>query len=291
MSAGDDTIRSLREAVNLSPENLPLRQHLAQTLVSMGRFEEAEQELRQTLKLAPNNVPLKVALANAYYQQEKHSQAMVIVEDVMKRQDAPAEARVLYARLLLRAGDVPNAVAQYKAGVELDAGAGDDELAERLGVVPEEEAGEVFEGRVRESWQEGGDPPGAEIERPKIKFDDVGGMEVLKEEIGMKIIYPLQHPEMYQAYGKEIGGGILMYGPPGCGKTHLARATAGEIKAGFLSIGINDVLEMWIGSSERNLHELFESARRNRPCVLFFDEVDALGASRTDMKGSAGRHL
>jgi transitional endoplasmic reticulum ATPase len=102
---------------------------------------------------------------------------------------------------------------------------------------------------------------------------------------------PLEHPELFKAYGKAIGGGILMYGPPGCGKTHLARATAGEVKAGFISIGINDVLDMWIGSSEKNLHELFQQARRNKPCVLFFDEVDALGASRTDMRQSGGRHL
>ena len=81
----------------------------------------------------------------------------------------------------------------------------------------------------------------------------------------MKIIHPLKHPELYKAYGKTIGGGILMYGPPGCGKTHLARATAGEVKAGFLAVGINDVLDMWIGESEKNLHELFEQARRNTP--------------------------
>jgi SpoVK/Ycf46/Vps4 family AAA+-type ATPase len=96
---------------------------------------------------------------------------------------------------------------------------------------------------------------------------------------------------LYQAYGKPIGGGILMYGPPGCGKTYLARATAGEIKAAFISVGINDVLDMWIGNSERNLHSLFEQARRNKPCVLFFDEVDALGASRSDMRHHAGRQL
>jgi SpoVK/Ycf46/Vps4 family AAA+-type ATPase len=107
----------------------------------------------------------------------------------------------------------------------------------------------------------------------------------------MKIIHPLAHAELYKAYGKPIGGGILMYGPPGCGKTHLARATAGEIHAGFITVGINDVLDMWIGNSEKNLHELFEQARRNRPCVLFFDEVDALAASRTDMRTSGGRQL
>jgi transitional endoplasmic reticulum ATPase len=107
----------------------------------------------------------------------------------------------------------------------------------------------------------------------------------------MKIVHPLTHPEIYKAYGKSVGGGILMYGPPGCGKTYLARATAGEVKASFLAVGLHDVLDMWIGQSERNLHELFEHARRHRPCVLFFDEVDALGASRSDMKQSAGRHL
>src|SRR5204863_1322575 len=124
----------------------------------------------------------------------------------------------------------------------------------------------------------------AEVERPKIKFADVGGMEPVKEEIRLKIIYPLAHADLYKAYGKAIGGGILLYGPPGCGKTYLARATAGEIKASFIAVGINDVLEMWIGNSERNLHELFEQARRARPCVLFFDEVDALGASRADLR-------
>jgi SpoVK/Ycf46/Vps4 family AAA+-type ATPase len=149
----------------------------------------------------------------------------------------------------------------------------------------------VFEGRVREQSEPDEADVGAEIERPKLTFRDVGGMDAVKEEIGMKIIYPLQHPEMFKAYGKSIGGGILMYGPPGCGKTYLARATAGEIKASFIAIGIHDVLEMWVGNSERNLHVIFEQARRNRPCVLFFDEVDALGGRRADMQGGTGRNV
>ncbi len=131
----------------------------------------------------------------------------------------------------------------------------------------------------------------AELERPVISFDDVGGMEALKDEIRMKIIEPLKNPELYKAYGKKAGGGILMYGPPGCGKTFLAKATAGEAGLSFLSVGIHDILDMWIGNSERNLHELFEMARRNAPAILFFDEVDALGASRSDLRQSAGRHL
>ncbi|MBN2473803.1 MAG: AAA family ATPase [Pirellulales bacterium] len=291
MTHGDEAIRSLREALKLSPDNLPLRQHLAQTLAGLGRFEEAEREYRGALAMAPENQTLKIALAEVYHLQGKSSQALVIVEHLAKRQDAPARAHVLYARLLLQTGDVPGAVAQYKLGIEIDPDAGDDDLALQLGVVPEEQAGELFEGRVRESWQAPSAAPNTEIERPKITFQDVGGMDALKDEIGMKIIYPLKHPEMYKAYGKQIGGGILMYGPPGCGKTYLARATAGEIRAGFLSVGISDVLDMWMGNSERNLHELFQQARYNKPCVLFFDEVDALGGRRADMTSGSGRQL
>ncbi len=106
----------------------------------------------------------------------------------------------------------------------------------------------------------------------------------------MKIIHPLAHPEIYKAYGKKIGGGILLYGPPGCGKTLLARATAGEVKANFLSVGIEDVLDMYVGQSERNLHAIFDKGRKMKPSVLFFDEVDALGANRNDMRHSASRN-
>ncbi|MBX2877345.1 MAG: ATP-binding protein [Saprospiraceae bacterium] len=122
-------------------------------------------------------------------------------------------------------------------------------------------------------------------------FDDVVGLDKIKKQIHRKIILPFQKPSLFDRFRKKAGGGILLFGPPGCGKTLLARATAGEIEASFISVGISDVLEMWIGSSEKNLHEVFEKARSQTPCVLFFDEVDALGASRSDMRQSAGRQL
>ena len=291
MSGDKDPFESLRDAVRVSPDNVPLRLHLAETLAGRGMFAEAELEYREALKLEPQNDQIQLDLAHVYYQQGKNSHASVIVEDMLKRRDTPPAAYVMHARLLIRAGDIERAVRQYKEGVANDATVADDDLQNTLGIDQSDAESEVVDGRLRSTWEEDDSPPDIDLQRPKLKFADVGGMDALKEEIRLKIIHPLQHPELYKAYGKEIGGGILMYGPPGCGKTHLARATAGEINANFLSVGISDVLDMWIGKSEQNLHRLFETARRSRPCVLFFDEVDALDASRTDMRQSAGRHL
>ena len=287
----DDALQALREALRVSPNNLALRQHLAETLLNHGHTEEAEKEYREALSQAPNSVGLKLGLARCFYQQNKPSHALVIVEDIVKNPSAPGRAFLLHARLLAGVGEIAQAVSQYRHALEMDRSLADVEFAHRLGIDRSETDSEVLDGKVRASWE--GDPTATarEIERPKISFQDVGGMDKVKEEIRMKIIHPLRHPELYKAYGKQIGGGILMYGPPGCGKTYLARATAGEINASFIAVGINDVLDMWIGNSERNLHELFEQARSHAPCVLFFDEVDALGASRSDMRHHAGRQL
>jgi SpoVK/Ycf46/Vps4 family AAA+-type ATPase len=294
MAGGDQAIRALREALRLSPNNLPLHQHLAESLLGFGQPEEAEKEFRAALARWPDDVNLKIGLAGAFYQQGKDSHALVLVEELNRGPTAPPRAALLHARLLLRAGDLRNAIAQYRKAVGDDPTLADPDLAARLDTPANPDDGpgdEVVEGRVRATWQEAGDAPDVEVERPAVNFNDVGGMEPIKDEIRMKIIHPLAHPELYKAYGKAVGGGILLYGPPGCGKTHLARATAGEIRAGFLAVGINDVLNMWLGNSERNLHELFEQARNNTPCVLFFDEVDALAASRSDLRASAGRQL
>lgn len=286
----DDPFRTLRDAVKLSPENVPLRRHLAESLLQAGRLDEAEQEFRKGLQLAPDDAALKLGLATAFFRQEKTSAALVVVEDLVRSADTPARAYLLHARILLQSGDVEQGVRQYRKAIDADLSLEDPELSERLGIGAGEDE-EVSEGRVRARADEPEPFRPVPLERPTVTFRDVGGMDALKEEIRLKIIHPISKPELYRAYGKKVGGGILMYGPPGCGKTHLARATAGEVRASFLAIGINEVLDMWIGQSERNLHGIFEEARKNAPCVLFFDEVDALAASRTDMRQSAGRHL
>lgn len=284
-----DPHQGFREALAHSPDNVPLRRLLADALLAHGLADEAEVEYRRALALAPDDTGLQLGLVRAFLRQEKSSAALALVEAMVKKPDGPAEAFVIHARLLAARGEIPAAIAQYRLGLDQDPDAADPDFEARFGLGAFDDGGEVSEGRVRDGGEEGRIQ--IEVERPRITFADVGGMDDLKEEIRLKIIHPLAHPDLYRAYGKRIGGGILMYGPPGCGKTHLARATAGEIKAGFLSIGISDILDMWIGSSERNLHDVFQQARANAPCVLFFDEVDALGARRSDMLRSGGRHI
>jgi SpoVK/Ycf46/Vps4 family AAA+-type ATPase len=292
----DENVKALRAALALSPDNAPLRRLLADSLRALGRHEEAEAELRQLLAAAPGDKGLKLALAQCYFDSGKDSHAAVILDSLKLRGELDAAAQMLLARIALRANEKSEAERWYRAAVELDGSLADRELEGRLGVQREvrQEPDESDE-RVRETADDDGEAAPrqfeTEIERPKIRFADVGGMDSVKQEISIKIIQPLLHPELFKAYGKTAGGGILMYGPPGCGKTLIARATAGECQASFLAIGIQDVLDMWMGSSERNLHALFEEARRRTPCVLFFDEVDALAARRSDMHGAHQRQV
>jgi SpoVK/Ycf46/Vps4 family AAA+-type ATPase len=260
----DSTIAALRAALAVSPENGALWLHLAALLRDHGRLEESEAEYRAA------QVQIRAALAQR-----------------------PADPQ-LYEQLaeIQRAlGDAAGAETNQGIAAALRGAPAAPALPEPVPPAPP----------VREApmplteWLAGADAPldpnAGIAERPTATFADVGGMEAVKERIRMAIIYPLQRPEVFAAYGRRTGGGLLLYGPPGCGKTYLARATAGEVRASFFNVGISDVLDMWHGQSEQKLHALFESARRARPAVLFFDEIEAIGGNRLDMRQHFQRTL
>lgn len=273
----DNTLDSLREALKHSPDNVPLRLLLADTLLTLNRLEEAETEYSGLLKLT-NEIKAKVGLAKVFFRKGSYSACNVVLEEVIDNGTNDITVFTLYAKGLLKENSIAKAMEAYKKALSIDPNYFDEELDSAL---RQKGGAEITEET----------PDNRFLEKPDINFSDVGGMETVKKEIELKIIKPLIHPELYKAYGKKVGGGILLYGPPGCGKTFIAKATAGQVNAKFISVSLNDILDMWIGNSEKNLHEIFELARHNKPCVLFIDEIDALGASRSDMKQSSGRHL
>ncbi len=280
----NELINNLREALQFSPNNVPLRLTLADALLANHAVEQAEVEYKFVLEGQPENIPAKIGLAKIYFEQQKYSIVIVIAEELLDSRANDVNLLMMISKSLLRNGESGKAIDYYKRALGLNPALSDAELDLQLRK-PTAAQGEV-EALLESIEEEAGN-----LERPSINFEDVGGMNKVKEEIKIKIIQPLLHPELYKAYGKKTGGGILLFGPPGCGKTHLARATAGQINASFISVGIHDVLDMWSGGSEQKLHALFDMARRRTPCVLFFDEIDALGASRSDMRHSSSKTL
>jgi len=123
-----------------------------------------------------------------------------------------------------------------------------------------------------------------DVEHAGLTLADVAGMTEVKQRLEAAFLAPMRNPDLRRLYGKSLRGGLLMYGPPGCGKTFIARAVAGELGAKFIAVSFADVIDMFVGQSERNIHELFEIARRNAPCVVFLDEVDAIGQKRSQLR-------
>eukprot|EP01111_Echinosteliopsis_oligospora_P013085 TRINITY_DN45_c1_g1_i2.p1 TRINITY_DN45_c1_g1~~TRINITY_DN45_c1_g1_i2.p1 ORF type:complete len:797 (-),score=286.79 TRINITY_DN45_c1_g1_i2:80-2470(-) len=126
------------------------------------------------------------------------------------------------------------------------------------------------------------------VEVPNVTWEDIGGLEDVKRELKETVQYPVEHPEKFKKFGMQPSKGVLFYGPPGCGKTLLAKAIANECQANFISIKGPELLTMWFGESEANVRELFDKARQAAPCVLFFDELDSIARARGSSSGDAG---
>jgi len=271
-------LESLLEALKLSPNNIPLKLQVAKLYAQMGNFENCEKHLYEIIDIDSSDKEAKYELANCFYKQGKTPAAEVLLEEIVRNSN-----EIRYIELLcycqLSQENYIDAQESYKDILTINPSYTNEDFDRKLKVPSSQVGDDDFTDNDAISF----------MKKPNVSFADIGGMQGVKNEIALKIIKPLEHKELYKAYGKKIGGGILLYGPPGCGKTHIARATAGEINANFINVGINEILDMWVGSSERNLHEIFETARQNTPCVIFIDEIDALGANRNDVNKTAGR--
>jgi AAA+ superfamily predicted ATPase len=295
---------SLRNAVTAMPDDVPLRLHLATMLMRAGQRDEAVRHLGAVLQREPGN-------AEAIRMLTAPAEAPGRPTSAPAEPDGPSERAAGYPSpppgtpsAADRPAGLPEAktpeigasdapTADLGAPQLGDAGTGEapadgydwsqaeDELRDVLPTMFVGEAGSVSAGLD--------EARAYDAESTGLTLADVSGLDEVKKRLEAAFLAPMRNPDLRKLYGKSLRGGLLLYGPPGCGKTFIARAVAGELGARFITVSFADLIDMFVGRSERNIHELFEVARRNAPCVVFLDEVDAIGQKRSQLRNTPMR--
>jgi AAA+ superfamily predicted ATPase len=315
-------LESLRNAVAAMPDDVPLRLHLASMLLRAGQRDEAVRHLGAVLQRDPGNTAalamltapepaggqLPSAQASPSLSSERTPPPPPVPASSPDVRDATADDLAVVPEP--PAEDLTPAPAEDLTpadGGAADGGAADGGAAD--GGAAGEQGGEdaanydwsQAEAELRDVLpamfvdEAGSTSAGIEearaydAEHAGITLADVAGLTEVKARLEAAFLAPMRNPELRKLYGKSLRGGLLLYGPPGCGKTFVARAVAGELGARFITVSFADLIDMFVGRSERNIHELFQVARRNAPCVLFLDEVDAIGQKRTQLRNTPMR--
>jgi SpoVK/Ycf46/Vps4 family AAA+-type ATPase len=249
--------------------------------------DERLEGLRAAVELSPDNHALRLVLAEALGAEDRGEEALEHYAVLLDAGALPTDELVRVGTLAIGLGRLQLAARCLEAARRAGVVGGTAGLEEELKAA-------LVDGGVARTAVDPEEPPpvvAAPVEAEKITFEHVGGLDAVKKAIHRTIVLPFQRPDLYERYGRRAGGGVLLYGPPGCGKTLLARATAGECGVPFLNVRMEDVLDPMYGVSERRLHDAFMDARLRSPCVLFIDELDAIAFARRKQAGSAGRAL
>ena len=269
---------SLRKAVEAMPDDVPLRLHLATMLLQAGQRNEAVRQIGAVLQRDPGNDRALGLLQDSGPGQAEAAGQPPADPPVIspERAGVPAPPPLGASRPDADPGPHPSEAGKPS---HYDWSQAEDELRD---VLP---AMFVGDGDAADSASAGIDEAEAyDAEHAGLTLADVAGMTEVKQRLEAAFLAPMRNPDLRRLYGKSLRGGLLLYGPPGCGKTFIARAVAGELGASFIAVSFADIIDMFVGQSERNIHELFEVARRNAPCVLFLDEVDAIGQKRSQLR-------
>src|SRR6516162_8754144 len=301
----EPVLESLRNAVAAMPDDVPLRLHLAMLLLRAGKRDEAVRHLGAVLQRDPGNGEALAMLTTSAEVTGQHpapsaDPAVLSEHTVAPAPDSASSAVVPDAAAPSQdtADDDPDPgaadpPADGAAGEQASRPAGDDATASYDWSQAEAELRDVlpsmFVGDAGSTSAGLDEARAYDAEHAGLTLADVAGMTEVKKRLEAAFLAPMRNPELRKLYGKSLRGGLLLYGPPGCGKTFIARAVAGELGARFITVSFADLIDMFVGRSERNIHELFEVARRNAPCVVFLDEVDAIGQKRSQLRNTPMR--
>ncbi len=276
----DRSITDYTKSAELDPNNPIIYNNRGDAYYRKQDFQSAIKDYDKAITLNSNYLKAYYNRGLSYASLEEYDKAVVDFAKVIELKPDFAEAWHLRGLAYEYAADFDNAIRDYEKAIELN-----PEFSEAKSHL------EAVKGKKQQAGGEGGEGKSGAgdikmLQKPKMSFNDVAGMDKMKEEIREAIVYPMVNPELARKYGKLGGGGILMYGPPGCGKTYIVKAAAGECTSNFINAKLSDLLDMYVGNTEKNIHKVFELARKNSPCVLFFDEVDALGGRRDQQEGA-----
>lgn len=250
-------------------------------------------ELERMLVVDPFDAALRAEYGRLLLEAGEAEAAMAQFGILCKSAPDDARGGQGLAKALLALGRRDEAFEHYERARSLDGFIPDSQLEQGTGVERSEPPPrlKIVQGGREDSGSAGKVVDLGQAVRERICFDDIAGLEDLKRVIRLQIVEPFLRPSLFARFKKKAGGGVLLYGPPGCGKTMIARAIASECRAEFLSVGISDVLDMYIGESQRKLAAMFTRARASQPCVLFFDEIDALAFARSKAQSEHTRQI
>ncbi|MEM3400055.1 MAG: ATP-binding protein [Candidatus Micrarchaeia archaeon] len=285
----DRSIADYTRAAELDPRNAVIYNNRGDAYYRKQEFDKAIADYDMAIKLNRKYLKAYYNRGLAYACKQEYEKAIEDFNMVIELNPNFAEAYHIRGLAYDYMGDYAAAIENYDKAIELNPNF--TEAIQHREIAKQK----LDSGYVPDTGSEGGGvTPGVPGEyqginaiklmsKPNIKFSDVAGLEKEKEAINEAIVYPLQNPELARKYGKFGGGAILFYGPPGCGKTFIIKAAAGECNASFINAKISDILDMYVGNTEKNIHNIFETARKNAPCIIFFDEVEGLGGRRDQM--------
>ena len=289
----DKGIADYAKSAELDPKNPVIYNNRGDAYYRKQQFNEAIEDYERALALNPKYLKAFYNRGLAYACLQDYEKAVEDFTEVVKLNSSFSEAYHIRGLAYDYLNQLDKAIADYDKAIELN-----PQFTEAINH-RDIAKGKLSGGGGGGAQAVGGDPNQQQnqginaaklLSRPTMKFDQVAGMKKMKEEINESIVYPLLKPELAKKYGRLAGGGIMLYGPPGCGKTFIMKAAAGECNSNFINAKISDIVDMYVGNTEKNLHNIFETARKNSPCIIFFDEVEAMAGRREDM-GQSNAHM
>ena len=228
----------------------------------INKYEEATKDANKVLEMEPDSHDAPYVMGIIAEYQHNYKSAKKWYERALARNPNYEQAKARLAQLKSKLTEEGSSAVTSKVG--------GPQGGEEKGTV-------VEEGQIKKiRWH-----------KSNITFRDVVGMEKQKKLIYENIILAIKKPELLRAYGKKLGLGVIFYGPPGNGKTYLVNAIGGETRSKVIIAAINEIVDMYAGNTEKNMHAIFEQARKNTPVIVFFDEIDGLGQKR-DSGGGGG---